>query len=72
MPETGLSHNYAADACEWGMSTAVRHDNIEKEVGSAVWFAEREKVDVEGIMLPYPGSDGEALILPTKGIDLLD
>jgi hypothetical protein len=36
----------------------------QKEVGSSIWFLEREKVKVEGLLLPFTGSDGEPLVIP--------
>jgi len=62
LPETGRSFNYADNTAEFGVSLS----NIkgEKEIGSSMWFSDRKKVEVRGILLPVTGSDGEPLILP--------
>ena len=69
IPESGLSYNYAAATSENGLSLA--NLNGEKEVGSTIWFADRKKVKVAGMLLPYKGSDGESLIL-TYDVENLD
>ena len=56
------SWNYAENRKEWGVSLAAL--NGEKEVGSSMWFADREKVTVEGLLIDAKGSDGEPLIIP--------
>ena len=61
-PKGGISYNYRDQSSENGLS--VLNVIGEEEVGSSVWFAERKEVEVEGIRLPYKGSDGETLILP--------
>lgn len=62
IPESGISCNYREQESEYGLS--VLNVIGEEEVGSAVWFANRETIKVKGIRLPYKGSDGETLILP--------
>lgn len=62
IPFGGVSFNYREQTSENGLS--VLNVIGEGEVGSAVWFAERKVIEVEGIRLPYKGSDGETLILP--------
>ena len=69
IPEFGLSYNYSADKSENGLSLANLID--EKEVGSTIWFSDRKKVRVSGLLLPYKGSDGENLIL-TYDVENLD
>jgi len=66
---SGLSHNYASDTSEGGLSMA-KIDG-EKECGSVIWFADRDKVQARGILLPYRGSDGEALIIPLN-VEIFD
>lgn len=68
-PESGISHNYRDDISERGLSIAQLAG--EKEIGSTMWFAERKECQYTGILLPYKGSDGEALIL-AEGMDNLD
>lgn len=31
-----------------------------------MWFADREKIEFSGILLPVTGSDGEPLVLPLE------
>ena len=69
IPEGGVSFNYLDDMFEKGLSLAAVDG--EKEVGSSMWFYDREKVKVSGIRLPFKGSDGETLILPL-GIEQYD
>ena len=61
LPE-GVSYNYRDGFMEDGVSAT----NIkgEKEVGSSIWFCDREKIEFRGILLPVKGSDGEPLLLP--------
>lgn len=61
VPDTGRSHNYAADSGERGVSLAALDG--QQETGSCVWFCDRRKVSVSGILLPMRGSDGEPLVL---------
>jgi len=61
-PEGGVSRNYTDERSEGGLSLAVKPDG--NPVGSSVWFTERKKHDYQGLLLPFTGSDGEALILP--------
>lgn len=56
------SWNYAENRKEWGVSLAAIDGA--KEVGSSMWFSEREKVHVRGLLINEKGSDGEALIIP--------
>lgn len=56
------SWNYAADRKECGVSLAVLDGS--PEVGSSMWFADREKVSVKGLLIGAKGSDGEPLIIP--------
>jgi hypothetical protein len=60
-PETGISHNHRDDFSERGLSLAVKPDG--SEVESTIWFS-GEKYTYTGLLLPFTGSDGEALILP--------
>lgn len=62
VPESGRSYNYREEVLEKGCSLACVDG--EKEVGSSVWFCDRPKVRVKGILLEERGSDGEALVLP--------
>lgn len=62
VPNGGVSYNFRDQYSEKGLS--VLNVIGEEEVGSAVWFSERTTIEVEGIRLPYKGSDGETLILP--------
>jgi hypothetical protein len=68
-PDGGISNNYRDGISERGLSLA-KIDGAE-EVGSVVWFEGREEHRYTGILLPYKGSDGEALIL-AEGVDNLD
>ncbi|MBO4498779.1 MAG: hypothetical protein J5732_00805 [Bacteroidaceae bacterium] len=56
------SWNYASNTWEDGVSLAALDG--EKEVGSSVWFADREKVQVRGLLIASKGSDGEPLVVP--------
>ena len=64
LPEGGVSFNYSEGKKELGCSAS----NIkgEKEIGSSMWFADREKIEFSGILLPVTGSDGEPLVLPLE------
>ena len=55
-----ISYNYADQKKENGLSLAAI--NGEKEIGSAMWFADRKKFEYTGILCGK-GSDGEPLIL---------
>ncbi len=61
VPE-GCSYNYADNCKELGVSLACLDGG--KEVGSSMWFADREKVCVNGLLIDETGSDGEPLIIP--------
>lgn len=69
MPAGGISYNYRDERSERGLSLACIDGD--KEVGSCIWFADRIEHNYTGVLLPYTGSDGEALIL-IIGIDNLD
>ena len=58
----GASWNYADDCRELGVSLAALDGK--KEIGSSIWFFDREKVTVEGLLISEKGSDGEPLIIP--------
>ena len=59
-PVSGRSRNYMLDRPENGVSLACVDG--EPEIGSGMWFAERPRVAVSGV-LSGRGSDGEALIV---------
>ena len=59
-PESFVSTNYANNTAEDGLSLACLDG--EREIGSAVWFAEREIVSYTGLLVNR-GSDGEPIIL---------
>lgn len=65
VPEDGISFNYREQESERGLSMA----SVEgaEESGITKWFfnGHGKKVQVSGILLPYTGSDDEALILAT-------
>lgn len=69
IPDSGLSYNYRDRKSERGLSLAQLDG--EPEVGSSMWFTDRKKIRVTGLLLPYRGSDGEALVLP-YGVDCND
>ncbi len=56
------SFNYAENRKESGVSLAALDG--QKEVGSSMWFCDREKVNVTGLLISDKGSDGEPLIIP--------
>lgn len=56
------SFNYAENRKELGVSLAAIDG--QKEVGSSIWFCDRDKVNVTGILIGEKGSDGEPLIIP--------
>lgn len=56
------SFNYAENRKEVGVSLAALDG--QKEVGSSMWFCDREKVSVKGLLISEKGSDGEPLIIP--------
>ena len=56
------SFNYAENRKEFGVSLAALDG--QKEVGSSMWFCDREKVNVTGLLISEKGSDGEPLIIP--------
>lgn len=60
-PDTGISYNYRDDFSERGLSLAVKPDS--SEVESVIWF-NGDKYTYTGLLLPFTGSDDEALILP--------
>jgi|GEM_PF-2227465 len=71
LPESGISHNYADDRSERGVSViAVLDDNDTiPEHGSFVqmmWGANRPLVKITGYLMPYFGSDGEKLLIGCK------
>ncbi|MDP2652050.1 MAG: hypothetical protein Q8O94_02850 [bacterium] len=68
-PALGVSTNYADNVSERGLSLSV--DSGGEVVGSSIWFLGREKTEYTGLLLPYTGSDGEALILP-YGFEIFD
>jgi len=59
-PEGFVSYNYLDNKPELGLSLAAMDG--QKEIGSAMWFADREKFEYTGILCGK-GSDGEPLIL---------
>lgn len=56
------SYNYAANCWEHGVSIAALDGGY--EVHSSVWFCDREKVAVVGLLVNAKGSDGEPLVIP--------
>jgi len=68
LPESGKSHNHAAARDEIGVSLAQMDG--EAEISSVIWFCDRARVAVTGI-LAGRGSDGEALVI-VIGRDNLD
>ena len=56
------SWNYLSNTKEDGVSLAALDGG--KEVGSSIWFTDREKINVEGVLISSKGSDGEPLIIP--------
>ena len=56
------SWNYADNRKECGVSLAALDG--QEEVGSSMWFADRKRVDVKGLLIGEKGSDGEPLIIP--------
>jgi hypothetical protein len=62
VPQSLLSQNYAEDKPECGVSLAALDG--QKEIGSTMWFSDRKKVAVRGILVPRKGSDGEPLVIP--------
>ena len=56
------SFNYADNRKEWGVSLAALDGK--NEVGSSIWFCDRKKVNVSGLLIDETGSDGEPLIIP--------
>lgn len=69
IPQSGISTNYAEGKSERGLSLANLKGK--KPVGSVIWFADRKKIKVTGMLLPYKGSDGEPLVFSyqTKYLD---
>lgn len=66
-PEKGLSHNYADDISERGLSLVESTNNRANDSRKNYYesfFGDRPKKFYKGIELPYKGSDGEPLILP--------
>jgi hypothetical protein len=68
-PESMLSYNYTDNRMEHGLSLAAINGG--KEIGSSVWFCDRDKKEYTGLLLPVKGSDGEPLIL-CYGAEYLD
>lgn len=60
-PESGISHNYADDKSERGLSLAQEAGY--KEIGSTIWFCDRKAYEYRGVKVGT-GSDGETIILP--------
>lgn len=59
---SGASYNYAEGRKELGVSCAYLEGG--KEIGSSIWFSDREKVAVKGLLIAETGSDDEPLIIP--------
>lgn len=66
-PESFISFNFAEGRKECGLSLAALDG--EKEIGSSVWFADRQVYSYSGI-LSGKGSDGEPLILAFEAENL--
>ena len=64
------SFNYADNTKEHGVSLAALDG--QKEIGSSVWFCDRNKVNVSGLLISETGSDGEPLIIPLDMVDQFD
>lgn len=56
------SWNFLDNCKEYGVSLAALEE--QKEVGSTMWFSDRRKVIVSGLLIGCKGSDGEPLIIP--------
>ena len=70
LPEgSNVSFNYRENTKELGVSVACLKG--EEEVGSCMFFQDRQKVEVKGLLVSAKGSDGEPLILPL-GVDQWD
>ncbi len=61
VPE-GCSFNFRDNCKEHGVSLAAIEG--QKEVGSVMWFGDRKKVEVTGLLISDTGSDGEPLVIP--------
>jgi len=70
VPYSGISYNFRDGLSERGLSMA-QLDGA-KECASCIFIGDRPEVRVSGVLLPYTGSDGEALVLPIDCIDNLD
>ena len=68
-PESGISSNYRDDISERGLSLMAIDNG--KPGFSEMFMGDREKYNVEGILLPKKGSDNENLVLPF-GFDNFD
>lgn len=66
--EFGISQNYRDNISEKGLSLAALKGK--KEIGSSMWFSDREKYEYTGIYVTK-GSDGEPIILPF-GFEVFD
>jgi hypothetical protein len=62
IPEGGVSYNYREQMLERGLSLAAVDGGA--PVGSVIFFADRPKYEVRGLLLPWTGSDGEPMVLP--------
>mgnify|MGYP007071573237 CR=1 FL=1 len=72
VPESGISCNYRDNSWERGLSLAISHKDNSREIGSVIFFRHRDKVAVIGWILDRSGSDGEELMLPITGYDIVD
>ena len=59
---SGCSYNYRDNRKEAGVSLAAI--NGQPEIGSSIWFPDRQKVQLSGLLISDKGSDGEPLIIP--------
>lgn len=64
------SFNYRDNQKENGVSLAALDG--QKEVGSTMFFEDRKKVTVKGLLIGTKGSDGEPLVLPLDMFEQYD
>lgn len=70
VPTDKASYNYRDEHWEPGVSLAALDG--EEEIGSAIWFGDRKKVNVTGLLVDDKGSDGEPLIIPLDMVEQYD
>ena len=68
---TSTSYNYLDNYLEYGVSLAAL-ETYDKETSTSIFFHDRNKVEVYGLLLDKKGSDGEPLVIPLDMTEQFD